>query len=135
GQMTIDCKLKPMKCIIIPLLFSILTNAQSKTTDSLLLVKTYLTELKKTATSKQSKKAKLLKLEPLLRDGIRQRGILNRNIKRTKNPNETEELVRLFNFILQSAILYKSDIKNNYSGAAEISYLKMNIPVFLQKME
>lgn len=121
--------------ILILFFFGIQMNAQTKSKDSLVLVKEYLYELKSTVNSSKFKKSKILKMERLIRTGITQREIFERNIKRTKSKEEAEEMIRTFNFILQSAILYKNDIKKNYSGYSEVKYLNTNIPVLLQKME
>ncbi len=134
--MKADIKTIFMKSLILILFFfGIQMNAQTKSKDSLVLVKEYLYELKSTVNSSKFKKSKILKMERLIRTGITQREIFERNIKRTKSKEEAEEMIRTFNFILQSAILYKNDIKKNYSGYSEVKYLNTNIPVLLQKME
>lgn len=120
---------------IILLFFGFQLNAQTKTTDSLFQVKKYLHELQSTVNSNQLKEQKVLKMNCLIRAGITQREIFERNINLTKSKEAAVEMMRLFNFILQSGILYKSDVKKNYSGYSEVCYLNTNIPILIQKME
>ncbi len=123
------------KLILLFFFISTQLQAQTKNTDSLLPVKKYLFELKQTVNSGKMKKSKMIKLERLIRTGMTQREIFTRNIKRMKNKEEAEEMIKMFNFILQSAILYKSDVKKNYSGYSEGTFLNTNIPLLMQKME
>lgn len=122
------------KIVFLLLFFSIQHSAQAQAKDSLLLVKKYLIQLKETTVSPQSKKAKAIRLKHLVRSGSAYRGIFERNIIHTKSKNEAEEMIKSFNFIMQSAILYKGDLIDN-SSQSEMIYLKNNITRLLKEIE
>ncbi len=121
------------KLIVILLIFCAQLQAQEGN-DSIVIVKNYLSEIKQTVLSKKSKKAKILKMQQLIRVGIDQREIFERNIRRTKSHEQAEELIRSFNLILQSAILYKNDLAET-NADSEVIYLKNNIPKLLKELD
>lgn len=83
----------------------------SKNIDSLLLVKEYLLDIRKTINTKQSPGQKIEKLTTFIRAATKQKAIFGRNI----NPiapthQEAGDMKTSLNFVLQSMVLYKSDL-------------------------
>lgn len=118
------------------LLFSVRVNAQTaKGTDSLIMVKNYLLNIQKTVNAKQAEKQKIAKLDSLIRLATKQKAIFGRNLTCVvKNKQEAAEMKTTLNFILQSMVLYKADLKSNGESPSEILYLNKNIPILSNKI-
>lgn len=120
------------------LLFSIKVNAQTaKGIDSLFLVKNYLLDVQTIINAKQLENQKIEKLDSFIRSATKQKAIFGRNINSiVQNNQEAEEMKTSLNFILQSMVVYKTDIKNNQPKQArtEILYLNKNIPILINKI-
>jgi len=116
-------------------LISFQANSQtSKVVDSLFLVKSYLLEIRTTVNSKE-KPQQLEKLDRLIKSATTQKDFFNRNIiKILDNKQEMAKLKSSLNFILQSLVLYKSDISNDNDGFSEKKYLNQNIPPLVDKI-
>lgn len=116
-------------------LISFQANSQtSKVVDSLFLVKSYLLEIRTTVNSKE-KPQQLQKLDRLIKSATTQKDFFNRNIiKIVDNKQEMAKLKSSLNFILQSLVLYKSDISNDNDGFSEKKYLNQNIPPLVDKI-
>lgn len=124
------------KLLFLFLLVSLQTNAQKAAIDSLFIVQNYLSEIRNTVNSKKSHKHKLEKLGSLIQSADTQKAIFNRNItKIAGTTKDTEQLKSSLNSILQSVILYRSDLKNNYKSQSEIIFLNKNIPVLVYKID
>jgi len=126
------------KFSFILLLFSGFAFSQSsKPADSLFLVKNYLLEIQNTVNSKESPKQKIGKLNALIKLVTTQKAVFNRNItKVVKNNDEAKTLKSSLNFILQSMVLHKSDLRvaPKPCGTNEAAYLNKNIPVLVDKI-
>lgn len=120
------------------LLFSVRVNAQTaKGTDSLIMVKNYLLNIQKTVNAKQPEKQKVTKLDSLIRSATKQKAIFERNLNSVvQNKQEAAEMKTSLNFILQSMVLYKTDIKNSQpkSARTEMLYLNKNISILNNKI-
>ncbi|MCJ8210406.1 hypothetical protein MUY27_11860 [Mucilaginibacter sp. RS28] len=110
-------------------------------TDSLFATKNYLQAITSTINQVKDPKQRVGKLDSLIRLGTEQKAIFERNMKvlLKENDQEYKMVSRSFNFILQSVILYKTDMKeNNYrsnqSTKTELVYLNKNIPPLIDKI-
>ncbi len=124
------------RLIFLFLITSIQTNAQIAEVDSLSTVRNYLVEIRNTVNAKELRRHKLEKLGSLIKSAAMQKAIFNRNaVKITATLREAEQLKSALNYILQSMILYRSDIKNNHESQSEIVFLNKNIPVLIYKID
>lgn len=118
------------------LLTSLQGNAQIAEVDGLYMVRNYLVEIRNTVNAKEPPKHKLEKLDSLIKSANMQKAVFNRNVaKITATPQEAEQLKSALNYILQSMILYRSDIKNYHESQSEIVFLNKNIPVLIYKID
>lgn len=121
------------------LLVSLQTNAQtSKSIDSIFWVKNYLLDIQKTVNSKENHKQKTEKLTVLIRSSTKQKAVFGRNIHLiAPTHQEAEEMKTSLNFVLQSMVLYKSDLKEQPKKPAvtnELAYLNKNITILVHKI-
>jgi len=118
------------------LFISIQLYAQSsKNIDSLFLVNDYLQEIKTVVNSKDDNDKKIKELDNLIRIATRQKSVFSRNIKLVvKNQKTQDELGVSINFILQSLVLYETDIKSSSKSASERKYLNQNIPPLIDNI-
>ncbi len=124
------------KLILLFLLISLQANAQRPGLDSLSMVRNYLMEIRNAVNSKELPKHKLEKLDRLIKSATSQKAIFNRNITKViVVALEAEQLMSTLNFILQSMVLYRSDIKSNYESQSETVFLNKNIPVLVYKID
>ena len=115
------------------LLLSVFTNAQSKKTiDSLWMVTSYLQAIQK-STPKDTKEVamKMQQLDSLIGLGNQQKKILERqlNVIIRDNPKEINDFLKQYDLVLQSAILLKTDLKQNQFGIKQTK----NEMAFLEK--
>ena len=132
------------KCSFIVLLVSNFCFSQSyKPVDSLFMVKDYLMEIKSNIPQKESKTTadKVKNLERLIRLGTKQKKIFENqlNVILKNNPKEKELLLQKYNHVLQSAILLKTDLKQNkylYDKISldEASYLYKNSSALIDRI-
>ncbi|SHK55743.1 hypothetical protein [Epilithonimonas mollis] len=107
----------------------------SKNIDSLFLVKDYLQNIRTTVNSKINNQKKTEKLDSLIRTATKYKTIFDRNIRAIVKIREEEtELRTAINFILQSMVLYRSDLKDRSENRTEILYLNKNIPILINKI-
>lgn len=124
------------KLILLFLLISLQANAQKARLDSLSIVRNYLMEIRNAVNSKELPKNKLEKLNRLIKSATSQKAIFNRNITKVIGvAPEAEQLMSTLNFILQSMVLYRSDIKSNHESQSETVFLNKNIPVLVYKID
>ncbi|WP_162796137.1 hypothetical protein [Pedobacter nanyangensis] len=118
------------------MLVSLQTNAQiSKGMDSIFLVKDYLLHIQKAVNTQQPEKEKIAKLDSLIRLATEQKAVFGRNLSPIlKNEQEAREMKTSLNFILQSMVLYRSDLQSNNKSQSEILYLNKNIPILINKI-
>lgn len=118
------------------LLFAVKTYAQtSKSIDSLFMVKSYLLVIQETVNAKKSEKQKIAKLDSLIRLATSHKRIFDRNLNDiVKYEREAKEMKTSLNFILQSMVLYKTDLKSSGKSPSEILYLNKNIPILVNKI-
>lgn len=110
----------------------------SKNTDSLFMVKNYLLDIQNTVNSKENPKQKTEKLTAFIRSAAKQKAVFGRNIHSVApNNQEAEEMKTSLNFVLQSMVLYKSDLKEKPAkpcGTNEAAYLNKNITILVNKI-
>lgn len=125
-----------MKALIYILLFlSVQMNAQTETKDRFRLTKIYLHEIQKAVDyAPNTMNQKINKLKHVIDQGKNQRNILEKQLQKTKSEKEQREIIRDFNFILQSVIMLKTDIQKNFPVSSEINYLNRNIPLLINKL-
>lgn len=106
--------------------------------DSLWVAENYLTSIQQTINNtKLAEKQRLVQLDSLTRLATGYKQLFAAELKKVvSDDQERENMNRSLNYILQSMVLYKSDIKkNNYkrskSSNTELSYLNTNIPRLL----
>lgn len=110
--------------------------------DSLLMVKNYLLQIQHTVESKQLKASvQINRLDSLIHKGSWQQEVLTRNLPAVLHNNSQEQnnLLQDYRFIVQSAILYKTDLRNNNnkpngSTTEEMRYMKQHIPPLVSKI-
>lgn len=113
-----------------------------KSADSLFMVKSYLQQIQKTVENKQLTTAnRISQLNALIQQGSWYQEVLARTIASTlqNNSQEQNNLIQQYRFIIQSAILYKTDLRsnNNHPGSnsnEEVRYLKQHIPPLIHKI-
>lgn len=129
--------------LVFCLFFSVTATAQKQqNVDSLLFVKSYLLVLKETVSEKQtSLKQKVVKVDSLLKAGSQYQTLLATHLKPVVVSNtEREQMQQSFRLILQSAILFKTDVKQQQyktgkSSDAEVLYINKNIPLLVDKIQ
>jgi hypothetical protein len=130
-------------CLLMVLMTSSCFSQSYKPVDSLFIVKDYLIEIKNSMPNKGSVTIleEVKKLEALIRQGTKQKIVFENqlNIILKNDSKEKESLLQKFNYILQSAILLKTDLKqNNYlyneSSLKEAQYLYKNSAVLIDKI-
>lgn len=123
--------------LILFFLVSIFGSAQRSKTDSLLATSEYLSEILNTVNAKNSNKNKQLqKLKIIIKQSSAQEKKFKSNLKEfipTDNPDH-KMMTNNFHLILQSLVLYKSDISNDNDGLSEKKYLNQNIPTLIDKI-
>ncbi|GEM_PF-2789816 len=132
------------KWILVIGIFMFLTikiNAQKKYIDSLMTVTTYLLDLKSivndTITPVQ---LKVNKLDSMVRLATKFQTIIDNSGKKVVEIDKAFEKMRSdFRFVIQSAILYKTDIKMKTadgisSAKKELLYMNKNIPILINKI-
>lgn len=127
--------------IIVLLLASSFANAQYKTIDSLLIVKNYIQTIQENIPKEVKEVAKKTeKLDSLIRLGTQKKDFFNRQLQVVlkHNPKEIKELLRKYDLVLQSAILVKTDLKQNQLGnqqtKEERHYLYKNSSFLIEKI-
>lgn len=106
--------------------------AQEK--DSMALTCNWLLKVHTSINSKLEKKQKLSDIRSLLEEGKDFHQFFKRKMH-LKEGQESQDLYSQFNFIVQSIILYKTDLNNNDDAREEVSYLNKNIPLFLKRLK
>lgn len=123
--------------VLVFLLISIFGNAQKSKIDSLLITRDYLSEILSTVNGKNSNKnEQLQKLKIIIKQASVKEKQFKSNLKEiipTNNP-DYKKMTNSFHLILQSVVLYKSDIPNNNDGLSEKKYLNQNIPTLIDKI-
>ncbi len=111
-----------------------------KNVDSLMAVKNYLLTIKEVVNSKNlTMKHKITKLDSLIKIGNLQESRFKKYLSREINDKETENLLSQFHFIVQSAAIYKSDVKQagfviKANSLGEIKYMNQHIPPLVDKI-
>lgn len=95
--------------------------------DSLLLVKTYLLDIRKSLDKKQEKRQNITTLDSLINKG--------KSLDKLFQRGQLSNLSRSFHFILQSLALYKSDLKTASESPMEQQYLDENIPLLIKQID
>lgn len=102
-------------------------------------VKSYLLAAKTTVNKRTEREQKVASLDSLIRLATRTKEIFTVHINPIlrNRPEEIRSLNQSLNFILQSIILYKTDLKNRQEKAAEteMQYLNKQIPYFTNKID
>lgn len=108
---------------------------QQKHIDSLLMVKDYLLTLQQVVSDRETTlRKKVEQVDSLLKKGVYYETLFKTHLIPIVTPyQESERLLQSFRFIVQSAILFKTDVKQQgykpgKSSAAEVLYLNKNIP-------
>lgn len=122
--------------LILFLLLSIKSIAQdSPNSDSLLLVKNYLLDIQRVINEKVTEQERLGALDSLLQRASVQKTRLEYNLNLiVKNGQVAGEMTAAFNFIIQSLILYKTDLRNKAENTSEMEYLNHNIPIGIYEL-
>lgn len=126
------------KCLILFIMIWFQANAQKTVIDSIFGVQDYLLEIRNSVNSNESPRKKLDKLNSLIQSATTQKAIFSRNItKISGQPQEEVQLKSLLNFILQSLVLYETDLKNNNIKSAqnELKYMNKNISNLVYKID
>ena len=119
--------------LIFLLLISTFTFAQTK--DNFTVTKNYLHEIQAAVDyAPHTKKQKIAKLNKVIKQGSKQRSLLEKQMKNFKSEKEQQQIIREFNLILQAVILLKTDINENVQLSEDIEYLNANIPILLKKL-
>jgi len=99
------------------------------------ITKTYLSQIQEALDyAPNTMNQKINKLKHVIDQGKHQRNILEKQLEKTKSEKEQREIIRDFNFILQSVIMLKTDIQKNFPVSSEINNLNRNIPLLLKKL-
>jgi hypothetical protein len=124
------------------MLFAFSAKAQTKAqADSLNVVKEYVLNLQSTVNSTTlGGEEKVRALTTLLETGTKTGKTLKKNLGAFVMGDEYKNIAGLYGFIVQSAILYKTDLKsNNYkegeSAKVEAQYLNGHVPSFCHKLQ
>lgn len=127
-----------MKNLLILFFFvSILGNAQRSKSDSLLATREYLSEiLNKVNAKNPNKNQQLQQLKILIKQSSAQEKKFKFNLKEVIPADDPDYkmMTNDFHLILQSLVLYKSDISNDNSGLSEKKYINQNIPPLIDKI-
>ncbi len=125
-----------MKTILyLMLIFSIQLIAQTQNKSNFDITKTYLSQIQEAVDyAPNTMNQKINKLKHVIDQGKNQRNILEKQLQKTKSEKEQREIIRDFNFILQSVIMLKTDIQKNFPVSSEINYLNRNIPLLINKL-
>lgn len=109
---------------------------QAQTKDNFAVTKTYLHEIQEAVDyAPNTKKQKIAKLNKVIKQGSKQRSLLEKQMKTIKTEKEQEQIIREFNLILHAVILLKTDINENVRLSEDIEYLNHNIPILLRKLK
>lgn len=125
------------KILLLFLLISIFANAQKSRIDSLLVISDYLSEIRNTVNENSIDKVqRLQKLKVLITEASAKEKNFKSNLKEIipTNNYDYKMMTNRFHLILQSLVLYKSDISNNNNGLSEKKYLNQNIPPLIDKI-
>ncbi|PUV25124.1 hypothetical protein [Sphingobacterium athyrii] len=95
--------------------------------DSLLLAKTFLLDIQRSLSKKQERQQKIVMLDSLINKG--------KSLDKVFHRSQLSHLSRSFQFILQSLVLYKSDLKIAADSPMERQYLDKNIPLLLKQID
>lgn len=121
--------------LIFLLLISTFTFAQTQSKGIFAVTKNYLHEIKEAVDyAPNNKKQKIAKLNKVIRQGSKQRSLLEKQMKTIKTEKKQEQIIREFNLILQAVILLKTDINENVRLSEDIEYLNNSISVLLNKL-
>lgn len=125
-----------MKTILfLMLIFNTQLIAQTNNNNNFDITKTYLSQIQEAVDyAPNTMNQKINKLKHVIEQGKHQRNILEKQLQKTKSEKEQREIIRDFNFILQSVIILKTDIQKNFPVSSEIYYLNRNIPLLLKKL-
>lgn len=125
-----------MKTILfLMLIFNIQLIAQTNNKSNFDIRKTYLSQIQEAVDyAPNTMNQKINKLKQVIDQGKHQRNILEKQLQKTKSEKEQREIIRDFNFILQSVIMLKTDIQKNFPVSSEIDYLNRNIPLLINKL-
>ncbi|MFT3823358.1 MAG: hypothetical protein QM731_05535 [Chitinophagaceae bacterium] len=126
--------MRTIKILLVVLLFAHAGRAQQKAADSLLMVKDFLYEIKLSIPAKSDEvTGSINKLQTLLRREPFYRQLIGRQIAIVMPGNTTvsKEMIQQFKFIVQSAALLRSDLKQaglqSKAAQNEVKYLNRNI--------
>lgn len=121
--------MKRLYVILFLLLFGWVHFASAQTTqpkDSLLLANTYLLDIQRSLSKKQGRQQKIVMLDSLINKG--------KALDKVFHRSQLSHLSRSFQFILQSLVLYKSDLKTARDSPMERQYLDENIPSLIKQI-
>ncbi len=124
------------------LLLSGFSNAQSKTTiDSLWMATSYLQAIQRSIPKETKEVAlKMQQLDSLIGLGNQQKQILEKqlNVIISDKPKETNDFLKQYELVLQSAILLKTDLNQNQFGTKqtnkEMAYLDKKSAYLIDKL-
>ena len=122
--------MKRLYVILFLLLFGWDDSAPAQATqpkDSLLLAKTFLLDIQRSLSKKQERQQKIVMLDSLINKG--------KSLDKVFHRSQLSHLSRSFQFILQSLVLYKSDLKIAADSPMERQYLDKNIPLLLKQID
>jgi len=125
------------KILLLFLLVSVFANAQRSRIDSLLVINDYLSEIRNIVNENNIDKAqRLQKLKILVKKASEKEKKFKSNLKEIipTNNSDYKMMTNRFHLILQSLVLYKSDISNNNESLSEKKYLNQNIPALIDKI-
>ena len=119
--------------LIFLLLISTFSFVQAK--DNFAVTKNYLHEIKEAVDyAPNTKKQKIAKLNKVIRQGSKQRSLLEKQVKNFKSEKDQQQIIREFNLILHAVILLKTAINENVRLSEDIEYLNNSISVLLNKL-
>lgn len=114
---------------------------QRRPADSLLMVKDYLLEIKAAIpTRSMETDSAVIKLGTLIRKATAQQAIMERQFDafRVKDPSGKIEMVQQYRWVLQSAILLKTGLKetgfDSENVREEMQYLNKQLPALVHKL-
>lgn len=122
--------------------FSIImvSKAQRANIDSLIFINNYLLDIKSTVTAtKLSGKKKISTLDNLIRLGSKNQAIFEKHLSGVVGKDESKYLISKYRFVVQSAIVYKTDFKQNgfkenKSALNEKLYLNKEVPPLVDRI-
>lgn len=122
--------------LLLLLLNPVRVQGQTTSIDSLYMVRHYLLQIRNTVNSGESASRKLDKLNVMVRSADRQKNVFSRSVRRlVGDVTDVEQLISSLNFVLQSLVLYRSDLKGNHTGRSELVFLNRNIPILVYKID